>query len=141
MKKPIIAVLVLLGIGIFFDVIVAFYFKQLSILIQIGIELLIFIGVYVGHRLAWQWGRLLTMISFIFTSLGVFAILASGKDSKNLGGLIISGIISISIFILFGTKSAREHFEVICPDCSSTNIKANDFLFRTAKCKKCDCIF
>lgn len=71
MKKPIIAVLVLLGIGILFDIIGAVYFKKLSILIQVGIELLIFIGVYVGNRLAWQWGRLLTMISFVFIALGV----------------------------------------------------------------------
>lgn len=108
---------------------------------RVFIQLLILVGLVKGHRLAWQWGRVLTLLSFIGMLIATIMLVAKGSNVLQITPFIFYGIPALVIFISFGTQSAKEHFNLLCPACSSSKIKANDFLFNEAKCKKCNHIW
>jgi predicted Zn finger-like uncharacterized protein len=106
---------------------------------------LILWGLIAGHRLAWQWGRILGLLAAIFLLLGALLLLSEAKNAivpmaAYIGaGLILfmSGCLFI-IAIALGTDSARMHFGLRCPECRRFTSAAGDFFFNTAKCKRCD---
>jgi len=47
----------------------------------------------------------------------------------------------VPLYVLFfslGTKEAKKHFGLICPQCGIATSKAGNFLFTQAVCKKCN---
>jgi hypothetical protein len=102
-------------------------------------------GLLVGHRLAWQWGRLLGSIAAVIYVLATIAVLAGSLEGLNtpaakafLGafGLFVSACLFTIVFSL-GTTPAREYFDLRCPKCGKFTSSAADFFFNWAKCKKC----
>ena len=109
------------------------------------------LGVLNRHRLAWQWARVISVLGILglLASLAmvlvgaVLSVLAAGPDA----GLTVYIIgfwvdasrllLLVSLFILFGTPAARDHFGLRCPHCGGTSVRANDFFFRHAVCKTC----
>ncbi|MHC4482830.1 MAG: hypothetical protein ACYSW4_04710, partial [Planctomycetota bacterium] len=50
-----------------------------GILIPLVVAVLILVGIINGHRLAWQWGRVLGLFSAVVLSLVAVAALANAK--------------------------------------------------------------
>lgn len=138
MKKPIIVVTVLLSIGIAFSILDIASAREhgLGQFIGLGLEGLILYGLFKRNRLVWQWGRILAVFSIIMIVVSLVFIGASAIPL-----LVVPLIWWLIVFISFGTTSAKEHFNLICPNCSSNKVKANDFIFKKAKCKECNYIW
>jgi hypothetical protein len=112
----------------------------LNLVLTGGISGLILVGVIKGHKLAWQWGRILGMVGAVILSF-IAIMLITHSNPQNVAAVVIIGSQAILLYILFftlGTAGARKYFHLICPVCGSTKAKAADFLFAKAKCKDCD---
>jgi predicted Zn finger-like uncharacterized protein len=101
-------------------------------------------GLIVGHRLAWQWGRILGLLGAILLLLGGILSLTAGPPQNNsLAKFIIAGIslfVSACLFTIvfsLASRSAKIYFALRCPECGNFTSAAADFFFNKAKCKKC----
>ncbi len=112
-----------------------------GIVLPVAVAVLILIGILVGQRLAWQWGRLLGLVGGIIMTLaavGAFARAQEGPGYVVVGVLMaLQGLPLFPMFFALGTRGAREHFRVICPQCGSSRPKGGNFLFTKAVCRKC----
>jgi len=113
----------------------------LSITIPVGLGILILIGIILGHRLAWQWGRLLGIFGGIVLTLTAVGVLSRVPEQP---GLVIIGVLLLMqglplfpMFFALGTPGAERHFRLICPQCGSRKPKGGDFLFTQATCRHC----
>ena len=96
-------------------------------------------GIARGYRLAWLWGRYLTL----FLSAMVLVSMGMGLWKREipwtwaaalLAGLVLPlAVVSVAL----GRPSALAWFDLHCPKCKSANPRGNDFLFRTARCRSC----
>lgn len=113
-----------------------------SVTVPTGLGALILIGILMGHRLAWQWGRILGLFGGIVLSLlAVHAFSQAGAHRSFLmvGVLLtLQGLPLFPMFFALGTRQARQHFRLICPQCGSGRPRGGDFLFTKAICKECD---
>lgn len=138
-----------------------------SSIFSLAIGVIILLGIAKGHRLAYQWGRILVGLAAFFYTLGLvgggFALFALANNPDGLLGpgdpvvaqdidlrtAILVGIAVLAGFVLLmwiiffslGTKSARRYFQLVCPSCGHTKVKANDFFFNRGKCKRCGVIW
>jgi len=112
-----------------------------AVLFPVAIALLILLGIIMGQRLAWQWGRLLGLVGGVILSLAAFGALARSSEQPKLlivGVLLaLQGVPLFPMFFALGTQGAREHFRLICPQCGSAKPKGGNFLFTKAVCRKC----
>lgn len=113
----------------------------LGVVAPVGIAVLILIGILAGQRLAWQWGRLLDLFGgLVLTSaaVGTFAN-AQGRPEVLIVGalLLLQGAPLFPMFFALGTRGAREHFRLICPQCGHGRPRGGNFLFTEAVCRKC----
>jgi hypothetical protein len=96
-------------------------------------------GIFRGYRLAWLWGRYLTLVLAVV----VFTVVILGLWVKKLpfvqAGVMIGGlVIPMSIVgVALGRPSARRWFDLYCPKCGTPASRGKDFLFRQARCLKC----
>jgi hypothetical protein len=147
-KIPIIVAIVCLGIvliarGIMYGLaFISGNVSFVSLAITMLLTLLVFIGLIKGHRLAWQWGRILGIFAAVILCLA--AVGTALRFSDQPGMLLVVTLIAlqgIPLFIMFfalGTKGAREYFRVICPECGEHKVKAGNFLFTKVICRKCN---
>ena len=112
---------------------------------QILIPGLVFAGVVKGHRLAWQWGRIVAMLSAVLTPLASMAFYLGNKSDPHpfMGiTLIISTtfcvVLLLAVFFALGRPSAKAFFGLVCPKCGQPTSKAADFFFNKARCRECD---
>ena len=105
---------------------------------------LILWGLIVGHRLAWQWGRVLAMLGAVLAViLAIITFAAPANDFTPAARFILGGVAFIASGCLFtitfslGTRPAKEYFRLRCPSCGRFTSAAADFFFNTAKCKRC----
>jgi hypothetical protein len=115
-----------------------------QVAISMGLGALVLLGMVFGHRLAWQWGRILGMFAAVLLTFAVVMSLFSTRPGVqpwvNLvasGILLIQAICLYMIFFALGRSSAREHFGLRCPTCGRFTNAAADFFFTRAKCKMC----
>lgn len=103
---------------------------------------LVFIGVIKGHRLAWQWTRLLGFLGAVFFCSIAFLYLEEiGRIPFTFFVVLMFAFQGISLFILFfafGTVGVRKYFNVICPVCGQSKVKSGDPSFSTVICRKCN---
>jgi hypothetical protein len=99
----------------------------------------IIVGFLKGHRLAWQWGRVLGLLSGAFLALMFLVAINAGKADEIpvLLTTVVPAAMSIGMGVLLGTRSSRAYFRVICPECRSSEVQGCDFFFQRAKCKLC----
>lgn len=106
-------------------------------------------GLFAGHRLAWQWGRLLGMLGAVLYLIAALAVLAAGGAQAGPPGarifvglfaLIVSACLFTITFSL-ATKPAKAYFGLRCPACRRYTSSAADFWFNQAKCKSCGAIW
>jgi hypothetical protein len=109
-----------------------------SMLFSLAIGWAILSGYWNGHRLAWQWGRLLTLFYTIaFVGLIVPEVVAAGTLTTDLIRPVVASLVLIAAGLLLGSRAARNYFRLYCPNCGSGKVKAADFEFHQAKCKQC----
>jgi hypothetical protein len=120
---------------------------QILILAAVSVALgaLVLMGMIVGQRLAWQWGRVLGLLAALLYTWFLAVTLATGppRDTNPLTRFASIGYLGIvvaclyTIFFALGRSSALDHFGLKCLSCQHyTNAGAN-FLFTKARCKKC----
>ena len=114
----------------------------ISIVVPIVLAVLILAGIIVGHRLAWQWGRLLGLPGGLILSLAAFGAFSRAVEQP--GFLVVGVLLAMQglplfpMFFALGTQGARKHFRLICPQCGSRKSRAANFLFTKAICRNCD---
>lgn len=139
----VVAILVLFGLqGLFAALAVALErVSLLRALLQIGLGVLILVGTIAGHRLAWQWGRILAILGAVLLTLVAlvfFAAIRDGEVAAWLGALMVVQVIPLyTVFFAFGRPSARVFFRLVCPKCGVMTNKAADFFFNRARCRRC----
>lgn len=122
--------------------------RRPNVLIQPAVSLvlgaLIMWGLVVGHRLAWQWGRVLGLIgAILYTVVGAISLANAAPGASPLLSFVVGAVVLFVaaclwvIFFAVGARSARLHFGLQCPDCGKFTSKAADFFFNKAKCGKC----
>lgn len=125
-------------------------------MIQLGVSCLlsalILVGIIAGHRLAWQWGRLLAILVAVLSTISIPAFMFANRFVRGPTGgspppIVIAIAIAISlvmvagplyaVFFALGRPSARAFFGLTCPKCGVSTNKAADFFFNKAKCRSC----
>jgi hypothetical protein len=113
----------------------------LAVAVPIVVALLILYGIVMGHRLAWQWGRLLGLFGGVLLTLGALGVLARSAEGSGylIAGvlLLLQGLPLFPMFFALGRPGAREHFRLTCPQCGYARPKGGNFLFTKAICRKC----
>jgi hypothetical protein len=119
--------------------------QLLRVAISGGLGALILLGLVFGHRLAWQWGRILGILAAVLLTL---AAVLSFFGQRNIRGpawvrtleggvFLFQAICLYTIFFALGTPSARLFFRLRCPLCGEFTSTAADFFFNRALCKRC----
>lgn len=113
-----------------------------GVVIPVAVALLILYGIVMGQRLAWQWGRLLGLLGGIMLTLAAVGVFRNANGDPGIliaGGLLaLQGVPLFPMFFALGTKGAREHFRLTCPQCGAAKPKGANFLFTEACCRKCN---
>jgi hypothetical protein len=101
----------------------------------------VLVGIVAGYRLAWQWGRLLGLVGGIVLTLAAIRVFSQAGGWA--GPLIVATLIALQgvpllpMFFAFGTRQARQHLRLICPQCGCRKSKGGNFLSTKAICKEC----
>jgi len=116
-----------------------------AVVVPLAIALLILLGILAGHRLAWQWGRLLGLAAGIILTLVTIQVLrrANGRPEVLVFGslLALQGVPLFPMFFALGTQGAREHFRLICPQCGRSKPRGGNFLYTKVVCKECKTVW
>jgi predicted Zn finger-like uncharacterized protein len=143
------SVLLLLECGLFVMVFLAGNLSEFQVVGRVGqivfsgvLGGLILWGLVVGHRLAWQWGRILGMLGAILFALVCVAAVTNTGDQGSSAYITaaIFFVISACLFTIafsLGTATAKQHFGLRCPSCGRFTSTAGDFVFNTARCRHC----
>ena len=96
-------------------------------------------GIAGGDRLAWLWGRYLTLLLAVIQLAGAVAIARAGPAAWRVLALVVGGIVAPLAITsaALGRRSAFEFFGLVCPECGTTARRGVDFLFRAARCPRC----
>ena len=117
--------------------------------VSMGLQLLILWGMIVGHRLAWQWGRILGILAAVLLTIGAVTSFVGTAAAqvpawvRLLAGSIVmlQAVCLYTIFFALGRPSAKQHFNLRCPSCGKFTGAAADFFFNRAKCKTCSTVW
>ncbi len=100
---------------------------------------LLIAGLLRRSRLAWLWGRYLTLV----LALMLTAMVAAGAVRHQLAvrqvALALLGL-ALPLFIAtlaLGRRAAFDFFGLVCPVCAARTTLGADFLFRQARCRTC----
>ncbi|MCH8148206.1 MAG: hypothetical protein IH987_09485 [Planctomycetes bacterium] len=153
---PAIVVLIHLGkhVGMFFPALVGLTRNLATARIEIllgaciwifvrpPVLLFILVGLARGARLAWQWAVIGSGLgAVVLTGLIVSNQYLSAQEKMDYEGLLWGALECWLMIILLWTRSARHHFNLVCPECGSRFVKAVDFMFQSAKCRRCRQVF
>jgi hypothetical protein len=141
------ALATLLGLNGIFGVLAMMVHPEAGgrVVISLLLGALILWGLVVGHRLAWQWGRilgllaaiLLTAVGFMVPNVQPPAGQPDWVPAVESALTLIQAACLWTIFFSLGRPSAKEHFRLRCPGCGRFTSKAADFWFNRAKCAGC----
>ncbi|MEI7704862.1 MAG: hypothetical protein WCK73_09705 [Deltaproteobacteria bacterium] len=100
-------------------------------------------GIARGYRLAWLWGRWLTLFLAATVLAGLGLGFWKGELPWRLAAVMLAGLVLplVTTSIALGRRSAFEWFALRCPGCGKVTGRGNDFLFREARCGKCGDVF
>jgi len=111
------------------------------VLWPIALAVLILLGIAMGHRLAWQWGRLFGLFGAVVLTVAAVSAFrqANGRPEFIVVAVLVAlqGVPLFPMFFALGTRGAKQHFRLICPQCGHARPKAANFLFTKAICRKC----
>jgi hypothetical protein len=96
-------------------------------------------GIARGYRLAWLWGRYLTLflagMVLVAMGIGLYRREVPWTWAVALGLGLVAPLLGTSIAL--GRPSAIRWFDLYCPKCKVAASRGNDFLFREARCRAC----
>ncbi len=96
-------------------------------------------GIGRGYRLAWLWGRYLTLV----LALTVLLLGAVGAWKRELPwgmAAVLAGGIVVPLLVTWaalGRPASKGWFDLFCPECNTPTSRGKDFLFRVARCPAC----
>jgi hypothetical protein len=100
-------------------------------------------GIARGYRLAWLWGRYLTLFLGATVLVGLAVGLWKGQVPWRIAA-VMGGGLALPLFVTalaLGRPSALAWFDMYCPGCGKATGRGNDFLFREARCRSCGDVF
>jgi hypothetical protein len=100
-------------------------------------------GIARGYRLAWLWGRYLTLFLGAVVAVGLGVGLWKGEVPWKIGAIMGLGLVLplLATTVALGRPSALRWFALYCPGCGNASGRSADFLFREARCKRCGDVF
>jgi uncharacterized membrane protein len=96
-------------------------------------------GLVRGSRLAWLWGRSITILLGVVVSASVtweFVRQQVGVQALALSLLGLAAPLFVA-GIALGRPSAYAFYDLVCPTCGARTALGDDFLFRQARCRAC----
>lgn len=96
-------------------------------------------GLVLRSRLAWLWGRYLTLVLGVMLS----AMVAAGAVRHELGAREVAlALLSLALPLFvaglaLSRRSAYAFFGLVCPICAARTALGTDLLFRQARCPTC----
>jgi hypothetical protein len=145
------ALVVMLGLNLVLGAIALLHDPTsiVRVAVSLGLGLLILWGMVVGHRLAWQWGRILGILAAVLlTIVGVITFVGTEATQVPAWARFLTGSMVLlqaaclyTIFFSLGQSSAKHHFNLRCPSCGKFTGDAADFFFNRAKCKACGAVW
>ncbi len=96
-------------------------------------------GIARGYRLAWLWGRYLTLFlsAMVLVSMGMGLwrreIPWTWAVALGVGLVLPLAVTSVAL----GRPGSIAWFDLVCPACQVATNRGNDFLFRKARCRNC----
>ena len=101
---------------------------------------LLMAGLARGARLAWLWGRWLTLLLAVVMAAAIVAGAVRGElgpatIASALGGIALPLLVA---GLALGRPSAFAFFDLVCPTCDARTGLGADLLFRQARCRRCD---
>ena len=96
-------------------------------------------GLVLRSRLAWLWGRYLTLV----LALMLAAMVAAGAVRRELGpkdvALALLGLaLPLAVAgLALSRRAAYDFFGLVCPVCAARTTLGTDLLFRQARCPTC----
>lgn len=100
---------------------------------------LLVLGLWRGSRLAWLWGRYLTLVLGVAVAARLtFGVVRHELETPVL--LAASLALCLPLFtagIALGRRSVHAAFDLVCPACGTSTSLGADLLFRKARCGTC----
>jgi hypothetical protein len=96
-----------------------------------------------GVRLAWLWGRSLTIVLGVIMAASIAAGIARHALSPLIIALSLGGVV-LPLFaagIALGHPSTYPFYGLVCPTCGRKTGFGSDFLFRKARCRSCGTVW
>lgn len=96
-------------------------------------------GLLARRRLAWLWGRSLSLLLALVEAVALGGILLQGAPSTPATLAVLGGVAAafLAAAVALGRRSALAWFDLVCPACLTPSRMGADFLFRQARCRKC----
>ena len=108
-----------------------------------GVGALVLVGFVLGNRLAWQWGRYLSILAAVLLFFLTVSSPVAFKDTR-LSMLVLRIVFWVSFVVMFlalSRTSAMQYFRLECSQCKKVTKRAANFLFTKAKCRSCDVVW
>ena len=96
-------------------------------------------GILRGYRLAWLWGRYLTLFLALLVAISVGVGLWKGQLPWRIAAVLAVGMVVplATTSMALGRPAALRWFDLYCPRCQAPAARGKDFLFRQARCAAC----
>jgi hypothetical protein len=104
---------------------------------------LLLMGLCRGSRLAWLWGRYITVILGAVVSAAVVLGFIRHEVGPTVLALSLLGL-ALPLFaagFALGRPSAYAFYALVCPTCGARTGLGADFLFRQARCRICKTVW
>jgi len=100
---------------------------------------LLLVGLVGGSRLAWLWGRYITIILGVVVSAAVISGYLRQQAGLLALALSLLGIAAplFMVGVALGRPSAYAFYDLVCPNCGARTGLGADLLFRQARCRSC----
>jgi hypothetical protein len=96
-------------------------------------------GLLRGSRLAWMWGRHLSLFLAVLVSARTVLAVVRGEAVAWLTAVVVLGMALPLLLasLALSRRSAIAFYELVCPLCRRESRAGADFLFRKARCAGC----
>jgi len=110
------------------------------------IFLIVWLGLFFGGRRSWRVTRIGAIVAayLITNSTLNFQVGKWQADSSpaelawGMLRLVLQSVPLLIVFLALGTRSAREYFRMVCPDCGSAVTVLCGFTLSRARCRNCE---
>lgn len=100
-------------------------------------------GIARGSRLAWLWGRYISIVLGAVVTASVVAGFVRGQAGSLVLALSLAGIAAplFAAGVALSRPSAYAFYDLVCPSCGARTALGADLLFREARCRRCQAVW